>query len=79
MNQSFEKQQLMRLCKKAEYIDYGMTIKQLTDSLDIYYAEIANDSFEFSLQQVSEYFLTKDFPNRLILSLPPKIGQIIKR
>jgi len=76
MNQSFEKQQLMRLCKKAEYIDYGMTIKQLTDSLDIYYAEIANDSFEFSLQQVSEYFLTKDFPNRLILR---KLNDNLKR
>lgn len=76
MNQSFQRQQLIRLCKKAEYIDYGMTIKQLTDSLDTSYEEIANDSFEFSLKQVSEYFLTKDLPNKLILR---KLNENIKR
>jgi hypothetical protein len=76
MNQSFQRQHLIRLCKKAEYIDYGMTIKQLTDSLDTSYEEIANDSFEFSLKQVSEYFLTKDLPNKLILR---KLNDNIKR
>src|SRR5690606_11262389 len=76
MNQSFQRQQLIRLCKKAEYIDYGMTIKQLTDSLDTSYEEIANDSFEFSLKQLSEYFLTKDLPNKLILR---KLNDNIKR
>jgi hypothetical protein len=48
MNQSFQRQQLMRLCKKAEYIDYGMTVKELTDSLDASYEKIADNSFEFS-------------------------------
>lgn len=76
MNQSFQRQQLIRLCKKAEYIDYGMTIEQLTGSLDTSYEEIANDSFEFSLEQVSEYFLTKDLPNKLILR---KLNDNIKR
>lgn len=76
MNQSFQRQQLIRLCKKAEYIEYGMTIKQLTDSLDKSYEEIANDSFEFTLKQVSEYFLTKDLPNKLILR---KLNDNIKR
>lgn len=76
MNQSFQRQQLIRLCKKAEYIDYGMTINQLTDSLDALYEEIANDSFDFSLKQVNEYFLTKDLPNKLILR---KLNDNIKR
>lgn len=76
MNQSFQRQQLLRLCKKAEYIDYGMTIKQLTDSLDVFYEKIANDSFEFSLLQVSEYYLTYDLPNKLILR---KLNDNIKR
>jgi len=76
MNQSFQRQQLIRLCKKAEYIDYGMTIKELTESLDTSYEEIAKDTFEFSLKQVSEYFLTNDLPNKLILR---KLNDNIKR
>lgn len=64
MNQSFQRQELIRLCKRAEYIDYGMTVKQLSDSLDISHEEIANDTFEFSLKQVREYYLTKDLPSR---------------
>lgn len=76
MNQSFQRQQLIRLCKKAEYIDYGMTIKQLEDSLDASYEEIASDSFEFSLKQVSEYLLTNDLPNKLILR---KLNDNVKR
>ncbi|MCU0350210.1 MAG: RNA-directed DNA polymerase [Flavobacterium sp.] len=76
MNQSFQRQQLIRLCKKAEYIDYGMTINELTDSLDVLYKEIVNDSFDFSLKQVNEYFLTEDLPNKLILR---KLNDNIKR
>lgn len=76
MNQSFQKQQLIRLCKKAEYIGYGMTVKELTESLDTSYEEIANNTFEFSIKQVSEYYLTDDLPNKLILR---KLNDNIKR
>lgn len=76
MNQSFQRQQLIRLCKKAEYINYGMTIEKLSESLDASYEEIANDTFEFSLKQVSEYYLTNDLPNKLILR---KLNDNIKR
>lgn len=76
MNQSFQRQQLIRLCKKAEYIDYGMTINELNKSLDKSYEEIANDTFEFSLKQVSEYYLTNDLPDKLILR---KLNDNIKR
>jgi len=76
MNQSFQRQQLIRFCKKAEYIDYGLTFKQLSDSLDACYEKIANDSFEFSLKKVNEYFLSNDLPNKLILR---KLNDNIKR
>jgi hypothetical protein len=79
MNQSFQRQRLIRLCKKAEYIDYGMTIEELTNSLDSSYEEIINDTFEFSLKQVNEYYLTRDLPNKLILrKLNDNIKQIYK-
>jgi len=76
MNQSFQKQQLIRLCKIAEYIDYGMTMDELSESLETSYEEIANDTFEFSLKEVSEYYLTDDLPNKLILR---KLNDNIKR
>jgi hypothetical protein len=76
MNQSFQRQQLIRLCKKAEYIDYGMTMEKLSEALDKSYEEIADDTFEFSLKQVSEYYLTEDLPNKLILR---KLNDNIKR
>ncbi len=76
MNQTFQRQHLMRLCKKAEYIDYGMTVKELSDSLDASYEKIADDSFDFSLKQAGEYFLTNDLPNKLILR---KLNDNIKR
>lgn len=76
MNQSFNKQQLLRLCKQAEYIDYGMTIKELSDALDLAYDEIANGNFNFKINKVREYFLTHDLPNKLIVR---KLNDNVKR
>ena len=76
MNQSFNRQQLLRLCKQAEYIDYGMTINQLSDNLDTAYNEITNDDYEFVINQVGEYFLTPDLPSKLILR---KLNDNIRR
>jgi len=53
-----------------------MTIKELTESLDKSYDEIANDTFESSLKQVSENFLANDLSNKLILT---KLNDNIKR
>jgi len=47
LNQSFHRQQLLRLCKQAEYIDYGMTVKQLSDNLDTAYDAIASENFDY--------------------------------
>ncbi len=66
----------MRLCKQAEYIDYGMTVKQLSDNLDTAYDAIASENFDFTINQVSEYYLTHDLPNKLIIR---KLNDNIKR
>lgn len=76
MNQSFNRQHLLRLCKQAEHVDYGMTIKQLSDNLDTVCNKIADDNFEFEINQVNEYFLTHDLSNKLILR---KLNDNIKR
>lgn len=76
MNQSFQRQQLIKLCEKAEYIDYGMTVKELVASLDISYEKIVNDTFDFSLKKINEYYLSNDLPNKLILR---KLNDNIKR
>lgn len=66
----------MRLCKQAEYIDYGLTAKQLSDNLDAVYDAIANESFEFTINRISQYYLTHDLPNKLIIR---KLNDNIKR
>lgn len=76
MNQSFQRQQLLKFWKKEDFIDYRITYENLTDSLERAYEEIVNDSFEFSLKKVNEYFLTKDLSNKLILR---KLNDNIKR
>ena len=73
MNQSFNRQQLLRLCKKTELLSYGL---ELSADLDNSYNEIVADSFEFNINKVSEYFLTQDLPNKLILR---KLNDNIKR
>jgi hypothetical protein len=66
----------MRLCKQAEYIDYGLTAKQLSDNLDTVYDSIANENFEFTINRISQYYLTHDLPNKLIIR---KLNDNIKR
>lgn len=53
-----------------------MNEKQLSDSLDTAYDAIANETFDFNINQVSEYFLTHDLPNKLTIR---KLNDNIKR
>lgn len=73
MNQSFNRQQLLRLCKQTELVDYGAT---LSNDLENSYNDIVADTFEFKITQLSEYFLAEDLPNKLILR---KLNDNIKR
>lgn len=76
MNQSFTRQELAKLCKQSEYIEYGITSRQLENLLNDTFEKIVEDKFEFELTQVKDYFLTKDLPNKLVLR---KLNDNIKK
>jgi hypothetical protein len=76
MNQSFNRQQLIRLCKQAEFVDYGLTLTQLGDNLDETFESINKDEFTFEITKVNEYYLTHDLPNKLVLR---KLNDNLKR
>jgi hypothetical protein len=76
MNQSFNRQQLIRLCKQAEFVDYGLTLTQLSDNLDETFETINNDKFAFEITKFNEYYLTNDLPNKLVLR---KLNDNLKR
>jgi hypothetical protein len=76
MNQSFNTQQLLRLCSKIEYAEYNAKHGDLTTRLNGICDEIAEEKFEFQIDQVGDYFLTRDLPNRLVLR---KLNDNIKR
>lgn len=76
MNQSFNSRQLIKLCKQVEYIRYGMNEEQLQSNLETSYLAISNEIFEFNIKKVSEYYLTSDLTNKLVLR---KLNDNIKR
>ena len=76
MNQSFNRQQLIKLCKQAEFVDYGLTLTQLGDNLDETFESINKDEFAFEITKVNEYYLTHDLPNKLVLR---KLNDNLKR
>jgi len=53
-----------------------MTVEELSESLDASCNEIKLDNFQFKIDQVSEYFLTNELSNKLILR---KLNDNIKR
>lgn len=76
MNQSFTRQELYRLCKQSEYVDFGLSANELNDLLSETFENIVNDNFEFNIKKVNEYYLTNDLPNKLVLR---KLNDNLKR
>lgn len=76
MNQNFSSQQLLKLCKQTELDDYGLTKDELIKNLDDAFNEIINKSFSFDLEKVSDYYLTNDLSQKLILR---KLNDNLKR
>lgn len=76
MNQSFNRQQLLRHCKQAEYVEYGLSFTQLAEKLDQTFENINKDEFTFEITKVNEYYLTHDLPNKLVLR---KLNDNLKR
>lgn len=68
MNQSFEIRELKKLCKQNEDID--------ASTLETACQNISNETFEFDLKQVGNYFLSDELNNKLIIR---KLNDNIKR
>lgn len=76
MNQNFSSQQLMRLCKQDEWEDYDLTKDRLLKLIDDNFEKIISGTFEFQINQVGDYYLTDDLPQKLILR---KLNDNLKR
>jgi hypothetical protein len=76
MNQNFSSQQLIKLCKKNELDYYGLTQTQLIEKLDETFIKILDNTFEFDITKVNNYFLADDLTHKLILR---KLNDNIKR
>lgn len=76
MNQNYSSQQLIKLCKQREWEDYGLSKEELIDKIDSNFTEIVNGSFMFDIEQVGDYYLTHDLPQKLIIR---KLNDNIKR
>lgn len=72
MNQSFEIKELRKFGKQDEFRNEPDWENQVTFA----YQNISNETFEFEIKQVGEYFLTESFTNKLILR---KLNDNIKR
>lgn len=76
MNQSFNKNQVLKYCKQAEILHHRLSLNELSNQLDLIFEDINNNQFEFKLSKVNEYYLTKELSNKLILR---KLNDNLKR
>jgi hypothetical protein len=76
MNQVFSKYELINQIKQTEYDHYGYSKEVLLDELDSIFSQINSRTFEFSIKEVDEYYLTEDLCNKLVLR---KLNDNIKR
>lgn len=72
MNQSFEVKELRRFGKQYEFRDES----DWEDQVILACNNIINETFEFNIKQVGEYYLTELFSHKLIFR---KLNDIIKR
>ena len=72
MNQSFEIKELRKFGKQDEFRDEPDWENQVITACE----NISNETFDFEIKQVGEYFLTESFPDKLILR---KLNDNIKR
>jgi hypothetical protein len=76
MNQNYSSQQLIKLCKPREWDDYGLSKDELVNQLDDNFSKIVGGSFLFEIEQVGDYYLTHDLPQKLTIR---KLNDNIKR
>jgi hypothetical protein len=76
MNQVFSKYELINHIKQTEYDHYGYSKEDLLDELDSIFSKINGQTFDFSIKEVDEFYLTEDLCNKLVLR---KLSDNIKR
>lgn len=76
MNQVFSKYEVINHIKQTEYDHYGYSEEDLLEELDTIFSQINNRTFDFSIKEADDYYLTDDLCNKLVLR---KLNDNIKR
>lgn len=76
MDQSYNAKQLLRLCKKSEIHDLGMTKSLFIQELNNNYDQIINETFSFEIKKTSRFYHTDLLSHKLILR---KLNDNLKR
>lgn len=67
MNQNYDSQQLLKLCKSFEWESYGMTKEHLISKIDKNNQDIIKGDFTFDVKKVGDYYMTDDLSQKLII------------
>ena len=76
MNQNYTSQQLFKLVKRNELIEFKISKENLINDLNIVFNRIVNDEFDFEFRKVSDYYDTTSLTHKLVLR---KLNDNIKR
>ncbi len=76
MNQSFSADQVIKLCKKTELIDYSITLEKLKDELNEAFEKITNGNYDFSFNKHKGFLSCNNLTDKLILR---KLNDNIKK
>ncbi|MDF3078000.1 MAG: maturase protein [Sphingobacteriaceae bacterium] len=76
MNQNFSPEEVIKLCKKTELIEYGLTKTALLELLSEAYEKILSDTYEYVFLRHKNYYYASDLVNKLILR---KLNSNIKK
>ena len=76
MNQVFASKELIKLCRKDEWEDYGLTRNSLIEKIDSNFDAIIAETFSFDIQQTGSYCQLTDLAQKLIIR---KLNDNIKR
>lgn len=76
MNQGFSSKELIKLCGKKEWEDYGFSKDSLCGKLDTNFEAIIAGTFGFDIIKTGDYYQLTDLPQKLVIS---KLNDNIKR
>ena len=76
MNQVFSKTELFKLAKQTEFDEYGCSVEDLLEELDLTFNKINNHTFEFEIREIFDFYSTDNLCHKLVLR---KLNDNIKR